>query len=436
MNGVLAALVLTAAPLSGPDGAAHLRTLQEAFLEAWVAADETRRAAALRELERLVPPGAPAGAPASARALGRAWRTLVRRGDEPDAGGQALEILAEAVELRAVPGLFAPSAQGEPMTVHVSIPESLRPAGRVELELRWLGPDGDGDEGLPARSSEAWPDAFGPEGFELFVRTPQDARPGTWRLELQISDGQHSASAPAVEVECLVAPDDEPGAEARALRRELDAWRASGRPVTQGLSCGDLIERRGGRHLPFELAGESAWAWRAQGEVRTVVIVLSPARDPLQTPLCGVRGEGWRAAAAAEGWLVLPWRVQRRGGELLAVLPQTLRAIAPDLEQVPRVLVARADSALAVAFPAPEQPPFDAWVLSWWADIDPRLPWPATPTRVLRLRASTEGQLSSSPTAVHRVVRGTGHVLLDDLLAPALAIELAAGIERSETQTR
>jgi hypothetical protein len=413
----LGAFLLCSAAANGADEAAHRLRLQEAFLEAWVTSGEGRRASALRELERLASPGAAAGSLASARALGRAWRAMVRSGDVEDPTAQALEILAESVELRAIPGVFEAGAPGVPLTVHVSVPQGVRPAQRLKLVLRWIAPDGGGGDAEPTRTSEAWPDAFGPAGFELFVRTPADARAGTWRLELELADERHRARAPSLEVECL-APSALAGgddARARALRREFDAWRAGGRPATEGLLCRDLLETRGGRFEPFEQGGRGAWAWRADGELRTVVVLLSPARDAPQSALCGVRGAGWRAAAHGGGWLVFPWRASLRGDRLLDGLPEALRAVTVGLERAPRVLVARADTAPAVALPAAERPRFDAWVLSWWGGSEPRLPWPETPVRILR---------------------GSGHVLLDDLLAPAAATELAAEIERAGTSAR
>lgn len=413
----LGAFLLGCAAADGADEDAHRLRLQEAFLAAWVAADEGRRGSALRELERLASPGAAAGSLASARALGRAWRALERSGDVEDPSAQALEILAESIDLRAVPGVFEAGAPGVPVTVHVSVPQGARPAQRLKLVLRWIAPDGSGRDAEPARTSEAWPDAFGPAGFELFVRTPADARAGTWGLELELADERQRARAPRLEVECLAATDVGSGddARARALRRELDAWRADGRPATEGLNCRDLLDTRGGRFEPFEQGGRSAWAWRADGELRTVVIVLSPAREAPQSALCGVRGADWRAAAGSGAWLVLPWRASQRGDRLLDGLPEALRALASELERAPRVLVARADTASAVALPASERPRFDAWVLSWWGQSEPRLPWPATPARILR---------------------GTGHVLLDDLLAPAAASELATEIARAGTNAR
>jgi hypothetical protein len=423
--GALAALLLGAAQVTPPDAAQHLAALQESFLEAWSAADGARREAALRELQRLMPPGAAAGAPPSARALGRAWRALVRAGAEPDAAGTALELLAESLELRAVPGVFAPAETGEPLVVRVRSPQGLRPAGRLELALAWVAPDG---AAQPARTSEAWPDAFAGLGFELFVRTPDGATPGTWRLRLELSDGTRRALVPDAPIECL-APDAAggEGARASALRRELEAWRATGLPATAGLSAAALLDRRAGRFEPFETKGGPLWAWRADGELRAVAIVLSPARDAPMGPLCGVRGTAWREAAAAAGLLVLPWRAERGGDGLLADLPQVIAALAPGLERAPRVLVARGDSATRVALRPAERPPFDAWVLSWWGASDPRLPWPRTPARVLRAGAPAAGAALSDAAPLHLVRQGSGVALLDDLLAPALTCELAAG---------
>jgi len=407
-----------------------LRARREHFLAAWVAADDGRRALALRELERLATPGAPPLGATSAQALGRAWRALTRAGEAPDGDLDALERLAESLDLRAVPGVFESGAQPRPVTVHVLSPESARWGAPLELRLTWLAPPASGLAPERARTTQAFPDAFTPEGFELYVRTPEQAVAGTWRLELELVDGERVAAVPALDVEALAPrgePEDERG---RALERELEAWRRGGAPHTPGLLAADLFDERGGRFERLSVNTHDTWVWRPDGELRGIAVLLSPQRDPAAAPLCGVRGEAWRAAARAAGLLLVPMGVGGRSSTAeLEPLLDAARAAASSSER-PCVLVARADTAPYLALGRGAEPPFEAWVLSWASPTPPRLPWRDTPTRVLWTHAPAAGAPLDAQHPAQLAFPGTGVPLLDDLRLPDQARALAESLAR------
>lgn len=418
---LVAALAFAPQVVVDPRGA-WLRARREVFLEAWVAADEPRREAARGELERLTTPGAPALGGASAQALGRAWRTLVREGAAGDARQEALERLAESLDLRAVPGVLEAGASEEPLTVHVLSPDSARWDGPLELRLTWIAPAGAERAHELARTTEAWPDAFTPEGFELFVRTPAGADVGTWRLALELVDGERRADVPPLSVECVRARAEYEDERARAVALELDSWRHSGAPRTPGLLAADLLDERGGRFERVVAGFGKVWVWRPDGALRHVVVLLSPARDAAIAPLCGVRGALWREFARRTGSLLVPLDVGEGGSTRhLELRIESARGFAPELAQAPCVLVARASTAPGVALGRGAEPPFDAWVLCWASSTPPRLPWPELPTRVLSLHAQGDAQPLDPERPAQLVVPGTGEPLLDDLRLPEQA---------------
>lgn len=382
-GGVLCAALLLAGasalaqglPRNTPWQLRHLQTVRvertQRFLDAFDAADEARRAPALRLLEELGRAGAAPGALPDIAALDAATRVLA--GAAPESVRQdALARFADALDLQVVPGAFEPAheGRGEPLVVRVYLLYPAALDGEVELMLLWRAPDG---RELEARSEPFASTAFGGAGFDMYLRAPL-SEPGTWRLVPEVrqrppegpdahggpgDEAARSARGAGVEVACIAGF----AARVRALRSaepegpaggvqgddalgDLLRLLGHGLRSAQALAPAELLERL--EHgefagVPERLAGLdprlSAWGLFGEGGASesaapggtaaaapdVVFVVLVAHGETAAALFHGPRGAGWSELARAPGHGVVALEAARAPRE---VLVEALRDLA------------------------------------------------------------------------------------------------------------
>lgn len=175
-----------------------------AWMDEWFTASSEARADALGIWKVMLGRGSQAAASPTSVLVGRLIRVLVH-GETAARAGRSEFVVADNIDLRVVPGVFASRSEGigEALVVNVKpldkltdepgMPES------VDLCLVWVGPAG---QELVARSEPIGRKAFVLDGFEMYVRPPISA-PGFWRLVPEVRVGAHVARGLGVPVECV-----------------------------------------------------------------------------------------------------------------------------------------------------------------------------------------------------------------------------------------
>lgn len=283
----------------------HLATVQRErereLLRCWVAATEEARTEAAETLSRGRNPMGPERMRISVRALSVAVRKL--SGSAPEPSLYRYQELADAIDLRVVPGAFESRTEGlgEPITVHVTtLFEVTPPVGSVETILFWIGEDGREER---ARGEEIPGSAF-VEGFEMYVRPPISG-PGRWRLVAELRAESGVVRSPAVPVDCVVdlrerverlgdsSPPFAAGLVARA--RSLLAFGARSSDAVPLDVLLDLAEGKGARSplRPVDLGGtlrRVAELWEIvppEGSKPAEVVLLLAERGEHPTDLLG-----------------------------------------------------------------------------------------------------------------------------------------------------
>ena len=426
------------------------------LLEAWIASDEPRRAAARAVLAAGRPSRGPAVAPATIEALVGAWRELGGgglHGPLPESLAEdqrGLQSLADSIDLTLAPGAFAArraeggEGRGEAVVVHVRTLFRPRSWADVELALTWIGPDG---REIVARREPVETPLF-QDGFPMYVRTPVSA-PGAWRLVPEVSRDGRSARGTGPEVECVLdlteraerALASEPGTEVDArVRTLLEGLIANGARGTVALAPSSMLallerppdEFAGPR--PVERAftlrdGSSRWVWsyRPSGAVERAIVLLAPEGQPADLALARTVGSRWRELAAEQRALLLSSELPPSGADrAIAEHLERLAALAreagvPDSGEL--LLVARGDAAQRISVVRAEQLPFDAVVVSTVLRADPARFLPGLPRLVI-----TPGGSQGPPTAADgdlTVLAGENETILND---PGLPARVAAWI--------
>jgi hypothetical protein len=366
---------------------AHALTLQserrERLIEAYARASSEQRLRAESTLERLHTPGSGSAAPHSLRAVDRALDALEGREDTWVQGA------ADALDLRPVPGVFEARAEGRPaaLTVYVA-PVYTRMEWRdVELSLVWISPEA---EEIVARREPIGARAFGPEGFEMYVRAPSTA-PGLWQLVAQVEREGRSARGIPVAVEAIADFDrrwdslsgrDWPAESAAALyTRCLGLLTQRGLRLLTGIPPSQLLaalEQHGApesRPQSEPLAPEALevafvdgqgiehWIWSLRPpDAGRALVILVPERETAQAVLSR---PAWKRLAREEKTQLfathMPVDFEREG--TVASLIGRMRALA---DAAVMVCLARDETvdALPVALMGASELPFDGVVFS------------------------------------------------------------------------
>ncbi len=316
------------------------------LLEKYSRAEKAARASAdqiLRtageELER-------SRAPLPLESIAAATRAV--EGDLRNTSLEAWCVLADSIDLRVVPGVFAAREEGlgEPMTVNLdgiwkpaAPPE---PEGGVDLKLIWIAPDG---LETVARSEPASVAAL-VEGFQAYIRPPvSDA--AVWHLVLELRVGPGIIRGRPVPIECVeglgetraqlaaVAVEEASPLQRRVLERlrllrELGLRQASATRLSDWISL--TGESPGGLSLEalkyVRLDPEEIVVWEHPlGNGQRAVLLLADAFESPADLLSGPRGRAWGDFAAKHGWRVLAAAPSLPGqaGFQVAQLVQSLR---------------------------------------------------------------------------------------------------------------
>lgn len=355
---MIAALLLALAPQDPYD--VHLRNVhlerREAFLAAWEAAPEPRRALVREAFRTRRTQGVPAVYQVSAQYLTEQSRVLAGAADAAHELSWE-ERFACSLDLHVLPGAFTAGAAGRGDEVIVRVlpamsrlfaplPEELL------LRLVWVGPDG---QEIPARQEPVHRLAFRMPGFEMYLRAPGSA-PGRWYLVPEIEHEGRTGRGFPVPVDCLrdlfgranrrlgsTPTDPHDAAACEALTRRLHRGFRDG----MAPSVGELLD---GALLPPLLGEAAAWAGgetlrldAGPQQPREVVLVVAPALEEPDWVFAGEALGAWvDLAVERRAWVfstALPIR-DPAGADVLGVL-EGLRVAFPDL---PLTLVVRGPS--------------------------------------------------------------------------------------------
>jgi hypothetical protein len=347
IGGILLVLAL-AAQAAQATAAAHARTLWSeralAFFGQLAEADPERAARARERVLAGLPSGAGAGWYPSLETLAAATRELTGTSamgplEARDREQREVQSLADSVDLRVVPGVFAPreTGLGEPTTVAVRCAGPVQGYGPIEARLLWRGPDGRLET---ARSEPATIEALR-AGFPMYLRPPASAE-GTWWLVPEIGQRGVTARGVGVRVDCLRVPDAGPpsdggpaadGGQARGLTEMLALLRSSGARSSVALGPREIARELaggGGRRpllleVAYELPGEGPrwlWGYVPERAPELALVILCADHELPDLPLAGVLGERWCAVAERRGALLLsvnapPSAATRSMGEVL-----------------------------------------------------------------------------------------------------------------------
>lgn len=345
------------------------REREELVRELWLEAPAERREAALRAFERGRHPLARPFDPPSLRALAEGRRSAL--GESDGTGPLAWQAqLAEALDLRVVPGAFEARVDGlgDPLTVFVRPVFPVQAAQEVVLRLFWRSAEGAEER---ARSEEIPPEAFAAEGFEMYVRAPFGP-PSTWRLVPEIEHAGRTWRGPGVAI------DGVRELRAREARLASAVLRGEVSPLARALSdqlalrldlglrdgielgLGRWIEMAEGGEgaartgepelvfLPgFEGSGAHVWSLAPASGARegpTILIATGGREHPLEQ-LSGALGRQWASVQQSLGAVLLatdlPVLAMESGPTLLDLVAHLGAAEGSEL-----VLVARGESAV------------------------------------------------------------------------------------------
>ncbi len=303
--------------------------------------------------------------------------TRARHAIGPGGGGELEgEPLADALDLRCIPGAFDPSppeAKRQPITVHVTpLYPTPVPAEAFQLVLVWQGPRG---EEVEARRESVEPRAVQAAGFEMYVQAPP-SEPGTWWLSPRVVIGNRTAQGFPVPVECVAdlearfpALQKRDPAAARAVRSLLETGaRDPQLPSIEDLLAGKDSPRERGFSLEgFELGDHELVAIEPEpsAEVQATLLAVAPSSERASWLFAGPALDGWREFARTERVRVLSTDLPifDVAGPDARALIDALRAREPGR---PILLLARGPvmSELAMALHAGMEPCFDALVQS------------------------------------------------------------------------
>jgi len=372
----------------------------------------------------------------SAYALPFEVLTRARHEIGPRGGGELEgEPLAEALDLRCVPGAFAPStpeAKRQPITVHVTpLYRTLVPAEAFQLVLSWQGPRG---EQVEARREMVEPGAVQPAGFEMYVHAPP-SEPGTWWLLPQVVIEGATAQGLPVPVECVADLEARfPGLQTRdpaaalAVRRLLETGARDPRlPSIEDLLSGkDTPREHPFRIEGFVLGDHELVAIEPEppAEVQATLVAIAPSSERASWLFAGPALDRWREFARTERVRVLSTDlpILDRAGPDSCALTAALRAREPDR---PILLLARGPvmSELAMALQAGMEPCFDALVqsslLMQGARPTALAPRPALFVEVLALEAHAPEPVEIEGGSSFYHARTPGPPLFADLELPS-----------------
>lgn len=313
MHLLLAALAVQLPPADPILMRDHVRAARHervvAALDAWIAA---RTPPAPPEL--LPPEGRPT-APADLAALARVRRELSGETSDGDLA-RRLGAVADALDLRVIPGVFATSAEeGDtvPMEVRVAPIGALAEPIDVELSLVWVSPTGREER---ARTEPVGHEALrGRVGFTMYVRSPSSARAARWHLVPLVRSADAIARGAAVPVECVARLSErlavlrsraagEDGDEvASDVVRWIEALEQEGLRRVRGP---DALLAEAERRLGVEVEGERegprllgrafsdpvgasehAWSVDPAGGVERTLVVFTPSAEAPEALLSG-----------------------------------------------------------------------------------------------------------------------------------------------------
>jgi hypothetical protein len=362
-------------------------------------------------------------------------------GDAPQtASAAALDALAGALDLVAIPGAFACAAEGlgDPLTVRVRRVYGVTPPSDFVLELHWRSNDG---VDVRARREPVASSALSDAGFEMYLRAPLSG-PAPWHLYGMVGDAQSSAIVGGI-AEVRVDAVERLAERAQAvLAREADAQPGRaylaqclrqllthGARPSAALGAGEMIgalEAWGdggpppGVPVPVEptfvdRSGLRRWMWTygPEAEPSAAVIVTASSFEAADHALAGVLGEHWTACA------------ERAALQLFSLhVPSDPRALQRELERArawvdgrPVYLVARGDALALVELALKSAPRalVDGLVLSGgFENFDPARVLPQFERLVMAPAAARH------PSAVgYRGVEGRPLSFLNDLELPA-----------------
>ena len=185
----------------------------------YLAATEERRIAALAVFSGVRSAANPTGHSLGERELAMLPKVLDPLVDEALTVDQSL---AQALELRVVPGAFESRVDGlgEAVTVHLARGSTALPAGDSVISLHWVGPDGSKTR---ARREVIPAHVLGTGHFEMFIRPPV-SQPAEWALVCEVGLGEDAGWSRPLKVECVERLSARREALKSSPRVELDGW--------------------------------------------------------------------------------------------------------------------------------------------------------------------------------------------------------------------
>ncbi len=353
---VVGATPQDAFPLHEPEHLVAVQRDRERELQRrWSGAEAEPRAVAAGILRRSRDPQAPERQPLGYHPLAVAGRELT--GTVREEKLYRWQKLADAVDLRVVPGAFEARSEGrgEAMTVHVStLFDVLWLEGWVDVILFWIGEDG---EEQRARGESIYSKSF-ERGFLMHIRPPV-SEPGRWRLvaELRMRTEKGSVRSHAVPVDCVaklrersarLAELDTPlAARLRARLRPLFAFGARSHDALPLAHWFDLAEGEVGSSPLRPVCAGEVWeivSPEGASPAEVVLILATPDEHPTDLLHEEVR-KAWASSPNAARRLVVAASLSTAAPGDIVPLVSSLRS-RPGIERL--TLVVRGENALFV----------------------------------------------------------------------------------------